>query len=110
MRTDDLTPKQQTVIAKLSARKTRYQMLIDDTNKQLSQLGISFEKNKELRERLKTYEDLLKKASDEINDIVDERNKFEADIEMAKKYASSAEARNAKWGFYPTSANKHMKS
>lgn len=95
----EYTPKQQTEMNRLAARATRYKMKIDEINRELSQPVISFEKNKELREKLAMYKDLFITTSDEISEIADERRKYEEDIEKAKFYLASAEARNKKYGF-----------
>ena len=95
----ELTPEQMAEMTRLQARATRYQMKIDDINRELLQPVISFEKNKELRDKLAMYKDLFKNTSDEISKVADERRKYEEDIEKAKFYLASAEARNKKYGF-----------
>ena len=95
----EFTPKQKAEMSRLSARATRYQMKIDEINRELLQPVISFEKNKELRDKLAMFKDLFKKTSDEISEVADERRKYEKDLEKAKYYLAQAEARNRKWEF-----------
>lgn len=96
---EQYTEKQQREMSKIAARATRYKMKIDEINRKLAQPVISFEENQKLRETLKTFKDLFKQASDEIQTIANERALYLEEIELARKYLDSAAERKERWGF-----------
>lgn len=96
---EEYTMKQQYEMNKLAARATRYKMKIDETNRKLAEPVISFEENQKLRESLKIFKDLFKKASDEITFVTKQRDIYNKHIEKAKEHLKEAEVLKKKWGF-----------
>lgn len=98
-RFDEFTAKQQNEMNRLAARATRYKMKIDEVNKKLAAPIISFEDNQKLREMLRMFRELYKKAVDEIGEVTKQRDIYKQHLEEAKNHLDKAEELKKKWGF-----------
>ena len=96
---EQCTDKQLRVMDKISARAAGYKMKIDECNKILAQPVISFEMNEAYRHKLQTYRELYKKASDDIEDVMNQRNVYQNHLNEARAHLDAAETLKKKWGF-----------
>ena len=94
----EYTAKQENAINKLSARVVRYQMQIQEINNKIGKSpDMLFDEYSKMREKLKTYTDLLNKANGEIAEIKNQRVLYHKHLQAAKKHMDAAEEIKKRW-------------